>query len=46
MDIKDDELQGKSREARTFYRLGISTKKPIQGKFYSLHHMIDQAGIN
>ncbi len=46
MDIKDDEILGKSREARTFYRLGISPNKPIQGKFYSLHHMIDQSGIN
>lgn len=36
MDLKDDEIYGKSRETRTFYRLGISAIKEVKGKFYSL----------
>jgi len=39
LDIKDDEIENKSREARTFYRLGIVSQKAgpkLGGKFYSL----------
>ena len=49
MDIKDNELDGRNREARTFYRLGIATQKAgpkNSGKFYSLEQAINNSGIN
>jgi hypothetical protein len=39
VDIKDDEIEGKTREARTFFRLGIVTQRAgpkNSGKFYTL----------
>ena len=49
MDVREDEADGRSREARTFYRLGIATKRAgpkNSGKFYSLDQALSHSGIN